>query len=283
MRESTNQPSHDITLVTDIIAMLPNLSIIILDVTGNRYFSKLSTFSSSVLLSTSPENLKVVYCCDFNVVPREEDWLAFLSSRPHLRSISDFDAIAKFTLKLQPLPHLSSLTSIHLSHPCALDLLRHLELPNLQHLTYRHSLCEPPPPGPLFRRHGVKLKSLAINSPIPWMIDLISETCPNLVTLELTVEKWTDLTTDVTTFPTVNLIKIACWKLQSKSALYSPMFAFIIQAKAICPTLKTVRLSDERNVAGLKTHPRLLRDQLEVLQTAGVAFEDAEGRLIHPG
>ena len=115
------------------------------------------------------------------------------------------------------------------------------------------------------------------------MIDLISKTCPNLVTLELIVENWSDLTTNITTFPTVNLIKIACRKLQGKSEHYSPMFDFIVQAKMICPTLKTVRLSDERNVAGLNTHPRLLRDQLEVLWAAGVVFEDAEGRCLHPG
>ena len=164
-----------------------------------------------------------------------------------------------------------------------LDFLHDLEFPNLQHLTYRHSLCGFPPPGPLLRRHGVKLRSLAMNSPTPWMIDLISETCPNLVTLDLTVENWTYLPTIITTFPTVNLIKIACRKLQSKSAFYSRMFKFIVQAKMICPTLKTVRLSDERNVAGLKTHPRLLRNQVEVLRAGGVAFEDAEGRLLQPG
>ena len=281
MRESTNEPRHDLTLVGDIIAMLPNLSIIILDVTGNRYSStKPGTFPSSVLLST-PENLKVVYYCHCYVVPREEDWVAFLSSRPHLRSISDF-GLRKMTLKLQPISHLSSLTSIHLSYMWTLDFLHDLEFPNLQHLTYRHSLCGFPPPGPLLRRHGVKLRSLAMNSPTPWMIDLISETCPNLVTLELTVENWTDLTTDMTAFPTVNLIKVACRKLQSKSASYSHMFDFIVQAKTICPTLKTVRLSDERNVASLKTHPRLLWNQVEVLRAAGVAFEDAEGRLFHP-
>ena len=279
MRESTNEPRHDLTLVGDIIAMLPNLCIIVLDVTGNRYSSR--TFPSSVLLST-PENLKVVYYCHFHVVPREEDWFAFLNSRPHLRSISDFDS-RNLTLKLQPISPLSSLTSIHLTYMWTLDLLHDLEVPNLQHLTCRHSLSRRPFTGQLFRRHGVKLKSLAMHSPTPWMIDLISETCPNLVTLELTVENWTDLTTDMTAFPTVNLIKVACRKLQSKSASYSRMFDFIIQAKTICPTLKTVRLSDERNVAGLKTHPRLLRDQLEVLWAAGVAFEDTEGRLLHPG
>ena len=269
----------------DIIAMLPNLSIIILDVIGNRYSStKLGTFPSSVLLSASPEKLKVVYYCHFHLVPQEGDWLAFLSSRPHLRSISDFDS-SSTTLKLQAIPHLSSLTSIHLSCPRTLDLWHDLELPNLQHLTYR--IDDPyrdlPSPGPLFRRHGVKLRSVAINSPMSWMLDLISETCPNLVTLDFTAENWTYLPTVIITFPTVNLIKIACRKLQSKSALYSLMFDFIVQAKAICPTLKTVRLTDERNVANLKTHPRLLWNQVEVLRAAGVAFEDAEGRLLHPG
>ena len=292
MRESTNEPSHDLTLVGDIIAMLPNLSIIILDVTGNRYSStKPGTFPSSVLLST-PVNLKVVYCFQFYVVPHRADWLSFLSSRPHLRSISDFDPRDTIR-KLQPIPDLSSLTSIHLSYSWTHWLLQFVELPNVQHLTY---LIDDPlhryrSPGTLFRQLGVQLRSLAVNFPTPWMIDLISKTCPNLVTLELIVENWTDLTTgitgditqDITTFPTVNLIKVACRKLQSKSASYFHMFRFIVQAKTICPTLKTVRLSDERNVASLKTHPRLLRDRLEVLWATGVALEDAEGRLLHPG
>lgn len=287
MRDSTDDPSRDVALVGDIIAMLPNLSIIILDVTGNRYsLLKSGTFPSSVLLSTSPENLKVVYCCHFDVVPQESGWFPFLNSRPHLRSISDFDSrTMTIMLMLQSIPHLPSLTSIQLSCPWTLDLLINSEVPNLQHLTYHiDDLChEYPSPGPLFRRHGVKLRSLAMASPIPWMIDLISETCPNLVTFEFTVGDWTNLTTNMTTFPPVILIKIACRKLQNKSASYSHLFDFVVRAKVICPTLKTVRLSDERNVAGLKTHPRLLRDQLEVLRAAGVAFEDAEGRLLHPG
>jgi hypothetical protein len=279
MRESSNDPSHDITLVEDIIAMLPNLSIIILDVTGHRYL----LFPSSILLSTSPENLMVVYCRHLCVVHGQEDWLAFLNSRPHLRSISDFDPL-NITPNFQPIPHLPSLTSIHISYPWTLDLWYNLELPNLQHLTYviDDTLREYGSPEPLFRKHGVKLRSLAVDCPIAWMIGLISETCPNLVTLELTVYDWTHLTANITTLPTVNLIKIACRKLQGKSAFYSRMFDFIVHAKMICPTLKTVRLSDERNVAGLNTHPRLLRDQLEVLRKAGVALEDAEGRLLHP-
>ncbi|KIJ89368.1 hypothetical protein K443DRAFT_16209 [Laccaria amethystina LaAM-08-1] len=67
----------------------------------------------------------------------------------------------------------------------------------------------------------------------------------------------------------VNVIELTSWKLHSKKALYFLIFDLIVKAKAIFPTLNTVRLSEERNVFDLEAHPRLLGEQLKVLLSVG--------------
>lgn len=162
MRDSTDDSKTDLVLVGSIVAMLSNLSILTFDIHGHGYFlayGGLGTLPSSILQSTSPENLNVVYWHRPNVMPTAEDWLEFLSSRPHLRSISD-SLWGHYLPMANAVPNFPSLTSLHLSLPWSVEYFSRLELPRLQHLTYRANYDFAQNFAPFFQNHGANLMSL---------------------------------------------------------------------------------------------------------------------------
>lgn len=75
-------------------------------------------------------------------------------------------------------------------------------------------------------------------------------------------------------------MKLTCRRPQHGRHLYLRLFAFIIDAMTVCPTLKTIRFSDERSICNLHKHLRVLQGQLEILSEAGVSLEIGEGLLI---
>lgn len=284
MRDSTNDSKADMVLVGSIVAMLPNLSILTFDVHGHGYFSSnggVGTLPNSILQSTPPENLNVVYWYSPNVTPTAEDWLEFLSSRPHLRSISDL-AWGDYLPRANADPNLPSLTSLHLSRSSSVGYFSHLELPHLQHFTYRANYDPAQNLVPFFQNHGANLMSFTADCRASeWdMLPLISETCPNLISLELAMDDWSSLPDNRSALPPIRTMKLACRRPQHGRRLYRRLFDFIIDAMTVCPTLKTIRFSNERSICNLNKHLRVLQGQLEILSEAGVTLENAEGLLI---
>jgi hypothetical protein len=283
MRDSTNDSNSDMALVGSIVAMLPNLSILTFDIHGHGYspaYGGLGILPSSILQSTSPENLNVVYWYSSNVMPTAEDWLEFLSSRPHLRSISDF-AWGEYLPVTDAVPNFPSLTSLHLSHSWSVEYFSRLELPHLQHLTCRANYNFMQNLAPFLQNHGANLMSLSTDCHASaWnMLPLISETCPNLISLELVTDDWSSLPDNRSALPPIRTMKLACRHPQH-GHLYRRLFDFIVEAITVCPTLKTIQFSDERSIGNLNEYLRVLQGQLKILSDAGVTLENAEGLLI---
>lgn len=284
MRDSTNDAKSDMVLVGRIVAMLPNLSILTFNVRGHGYFPAyggLQTLPSSILQSTSPENLNVVYWHSPHILPTAEDWVKLLSSRPHLRSMSDF-GWGEYRPVVNAVPNLPSLTSLHLSFSWSIEYFSRLELPHLQHLTYRANSDFTTNFAPFLQNHGAKLMSFTTDyHTSEWnMLPLVSETCPNLISLELSMDDWIFLPGNICALPPIRLMKLTCRRLEHGRHLYRRLFPFIIDAMTVCPTLKTVRFADERVFCDLNNHLHVFQGQLKTLLEAGVTFENAEGRLI---
>lgn len=284
MRDSAEDSKTDMVHLESIIAMLPNLSILTFDIRGHGYFSSnggLGTLPSSILQSTSPENLNVVCWYSPNIMPTLKDWLEFLSSRPHLRSISDL-AWADYIPMTTTAPNFPSLTSLHLSHSRCVEYFSRLELPHLQHLTYRANYDFTQSLAPFFQNHGAKLMSFTTDCRASeWnILPLISETCPNLISLELSVDDWDFLPDHRSALPPIRTMKLVCRRRDHGRRLYRRLFAFIMDVVTVCPTLKTIRFADERNICNLNKHLHVLQGALDILSKAGVTLENLEGRLI---
>ena len=280
MRDSTDDFRTDMVHLESIVAMLPNLSILTFDIRGHGYSSCTRIFPSSILQSTS-ENLNVVCWYSSYTTPEVEDWVEFLSSRPHLRSISDLAQPYEGPF-ITTVVNFPSLTSLHLSQWWSAEYLSRMELPHLQHLTYRAGYDFTEELAQFLQNHGARLMSFTTDCRASeWnILPLLSATCPNLISLELTIDVWDSLPDNRSALAPIRTMKLACRWHKHGRRLYRRLFAFIIDITTVCPTLKTIQFADERSICNLNKHLRVLQGQLEILSEAGVTLENADGRLI---
>jgi hypothetical protein len=206
---------------------------------------------------------------------------------PHLRVLGGPEATPISSTHPRPLvdlPVLPELTALTLASPNSKEYLTEgNHFPSLRELEFHYFL----PPlwdtwaGPLgIFGHNLTAVHLNFNISAGYLqgeIDVLSQHCPNLTRLTLSLKIWEQLI-DKLSLPPVPYLALRCWQYQAPSSKYRWLFASL--STMFGPTLQRVCLCDHHNVTDLRLrHARVLAQGLELISHCPFRLEDHEGQL----
>ncbi|KIM87365.1 hypothetical protein PILCRDRAFT_3852 [Piloderma croceum F 1598] len=288
MRDQGRQgAASELDFLAEAIQCLPNLTIVMFSVRAPRYVEHpLPTSIMQALADTCGPTLRIVDFSESVLHPFRHDWRVLLAATSHLRVLRGPEATPIFSEHPRPLldlPVLSELTALTLTSSNSKEYLtEENHFPSLRELEFHYYL---PPPwdtwaGPLgVFGHNLTAVRLDFNISADYLqgeLDVLSQHCPNLMRLTLSLKLWEQLI-DKLSLPSVSYLALRCWQYQAPSSRYRRLFANL--STMYGPTLQRVCLCDYHNVADLRLrHARVLAQGLEQISHCPFRLEDHEGQ-----
>jgi hypothetical protein len=280
--------ASELDFLAEAIRCLPNLTITMFSVRAPRYVKHPMPASiMNALADTCGPSLRVVDFSESVLHPFRHDWRTLLTAAPHLRILRGPETTPVSLDNIKPpdnLPFLSELTALVLASPNSKEYLtEENHFPSLREFEFH---CFFPPlwdtwAGPLgVFGHNLTMVHLNFNVAPAYLqgeMNVLSEHCPNLTRLILSLKVWEQLI-DRLVLPSVPYLALRCWQYQAPSAVYRSLFSSL--STMFGPTLQTVRLCDHHNVTDLRVrHARVLAQGLEQISCCSFRLEDHEGQL----
>ena len=278
--------ASELDFLAEAIQCLPNLTIVMFSVRAPRYIKHpLPTSIMQALADTCGPTLRIVDFSESVLHPFRHDWRVLLAATSHLRILRgpEVTIFSEYPRPLLDLPVLSELTTLTLTSSNSKEYLtEENHFPSLCELEFHYYL---PPPwdtwvGSLgIFGHNLTAVHLNFNVSADYLqgeLDVLSQHCPNLMRLTLSLKLWEQLI-DRLSIPSVSHLALRCWQYQAPSSIYSRLFANLSTMSG--PTLQRVCLCDYHNVMDLRfRHARVLAQGLEQISHCPFRLEDHEGQ-----
>jgi hypothetical protein len=284
MRDQSNDSESELESLSQIIHFLPNLNILIFRVTIPEYHPLRlpDSFLHQFLRSAGP-NLQAILWYTPALAPTSLQWYDLLAGMPHI-SIVSFANAGKFPE--DPLPALPALRILSL--PYFMDHFPNTvtSIPSLRHLIFSSYRLPEAAWKTFLLNHGEQLEVIQMHverGSLDRLLDSISQCCPKLQRLDITIQTWEvldQLQHGLSLPNTIQTFGIYCIQFQSSRSSHKALFTALRKMK-FGPVFKGIQLLCQNNVTHLhEQHRKLLSTNLPELSKLGLEVLDHEGQVL---
>ncbi|KAH7920671.1 hypothetical protein BV22DRAFT_1050177 [Leucogyrophana mollusca] len=282
----------ELNFLAEAIRCMPNLAIVSFAPGTLQYeFVPLPRPVIDALMSQSL-SLRVLDWSNDHLSPKDADFAALLASSADLRVVNHAYAFIRPSKTYYPVaPSLQTLSVSSLVLPEAYLSKGNL-FPSLREVIYRFHWADPPRQTSFWSTCGTNITSVHFVDRTPakfsTLVDLeaefrqLSEHCPRLHSLVLSVQKWELLPVRLE-LPPVQYFVLRSDQMQVPKRGYARLFATLQSLRQSAPALRVIRFTDRHNVIDMIKKPARLRRGLEPLRDCHFHVEDYDGRLLLQG
>jgi hypothetical protein len=284
MHDVGGEAHDEFVYLAEIIRCLPNLNIITFRITAKRYVvMDLPHYFLPNLSRSSGPNLRAILWFNFNTTPDKHDWYAFL--RRGMWSISTaYCPAIKFPDDL--LPAMPAMRTFYIPRP-----VNTVQASDPIMSSLRHAIFQPDHPSfeiknaawkLVLRTCGQNLQVIQVHfkmsAGISNVLEIVSQTCPNLQRLNISVQVWSDLLIGLSLPGTIQVFGIYCSQVQVRKRSVKSLFAALTSKIEFGADLKAIQFLCRGTVIELcKNHRRELVKGTQALKNRGVEVQDHEG------
>jgi hypothetical protein len=293
MKDHCGKNDEDFDVLADIISCMPHLTAVTFSIRAQQFRRwPMSRKVLSALATTCGPSLEVLRWSIPTLFPFRRDLRALLNETPNLCVLCCYFSLTcigpVYHTDIPVLPRLASLALIAGNSAEFFEDLRNVDrFPSLRELVYYNYGNVVDWNGPL-EVYGASLTEIYLhleyedveNQRLVTDVSLIAQYCPNLVRLNLAVERWSQLVK--ITLSSILILGLRCRDLQSTRIEYSRLITFLKIMEA--PVLRAVQFLDLRNVRDLRLrHADILANLVSSLSNRGVQVQDQNGIVLVDG
>jgi hypothetical protein len=279
----------ELVFLAEIIRCFPNLNIITFRITVKRYQGiKLPPYFLPNLSKSSGPNLQAISWFNDNAIPDSQDWYTFL--RRGARSIrTAYCPAVRFP---QDLPTMPEMRTFYISRPVD-NAIQDSDDPTM--FSLRHAIFAFHNFGPetgnaaskLVLRTFQNLEVIQIyfgwgSTGIFNTLETVSQNCPNLQRLDISIRSWSDLLLGLSLPATIRVFGIHCSQVQAPRRVVRVLFDALTNGVELGASLKAIQFLCKGTLIDLcKNHLYELMKGIWALKCRGLELQDHEGHVLN--